>query len=271
MLKKFFVLVIMDLLVMSSQIATAEDYDWNQAPRIAGKADLARYIESERRKGQTEIHFILTNFKLSTNGETVEEELDGLLDEYINTFAMAPGVRLSGIRGTGQLILKITKEYPGTRVANAYLSSNTSKLTAEEKQIYHLAVSIVDEANKFSSEVEKARYIHDEICRIVKEYKSHTNEDAIGAILFKVTNCQGYADAFYMIGRMSGLNVSRIGGSLRKGVGHVWNTITFSNGKTYCVDVTLDDKYNTHDYFLAPFEVMKRYHSCEWELLPNLQ
>ncbi|MBR0061822.1 MAG: hypothetical protein IJP68_10135 [Selenomonadaceae bacterium] len=53
-------------------------------------------------------------------------------------------------------------ELPGTRVANAYLSGDKSKLTAEEQQLYNVAVGIVTEANKYSSEIEKERYIHDE-------------------------------------------------------------------------------------------------------------
>ena len=84
--------------------------------------------------------------------------------------------------------------------------------------------------------------------------------DAFAALVTGETNCQGYSDAFYMLGRMAGLNVRRIGGKF-KGEFHVWNTITFEDGKTYCVDVTQDDiKYadkNRYVFFNAPLEVVQ--------------
>lgn len=271
MLKRCLLAVIVALLVTmtSSQIATAEDYDWNSAPRISSKAQLAKYIEDGRRRGQNEIHFVLTNFKLSKDEEIAPKELRRLQDEYF-TFAIAPEAILIGVRGTGQLTYVIIKEYPGTRVANAYLSGDTSNLTMEEANLYNIAVEIVNEANKRSSEREKARYIHDEICKRVKDWKSRTNEDAIGALVIGITNCQGFTDAFYMLGRMCGLNVCRIEGSYQ-GETHVWNFITFSDDKSYCVDVT--NGFNTKsDYlFCATRERMEKTHSCDWEIIPNLQ
>lgn len=124
MIKKFLVAVILCLLVMSSQIVFAADVDWNSAPRIGSKAQLANYIEEGRRRGQTEFNFVLTNFKLSTDREIANKERDRLLNEYCYSFAFAPSVSLNGVMGTGQLTYRILKGYSGTRVANAYLSRN---------------------------------------------------------------------------------------------------------------------------------------------------
>ena len=56
------------------------------------------------------------------------------------------------------------------------------------------------------------------------------------------------------------------------GDGHVWNTITLSNGKSYCVDVTQDDDGNdSHKWFLTTYERMKAKYSCEWSVITNLQ
>jgi len=263
MLKKFFVAVIVTLLVTSAQIAAAEDFDWSKAPRIGNKAELARYIESERRKGNTKIRVILTN-GLKVNSSSYFGYLAPCLD--------IKGNFVNYIDGTVRVNYEL-KEYPGTRVANAYLSQNQHQawleLTNEEQKLYNIAVGIVDEANKRSSEMEKARYIHDEICRRVKRYENG-KETAKDVLIYGNANCEGYSDAFYMLGRMCGLKVGRIGGQADFG-DHAWNWITFADGKSYCVDVTLDDTNSSHEYFLATFEVMKRHHSCEWEIIPNLQ
>lgn len=267
MFKKFFVVVILSLLLMSSQIVAAEDVNWDSVPHFSNKAELATYIENGRRKGQTEFHFVFLGEKISNKAEF--DDFNFELAQYI---APAPNVHLELVRyGTGQFICKIRKDYPGTHIANAYLSGNTSDLTSEELELYNLAVSIVNEANKRSSEVEKARYIHDVICDSVNyENENERNKTALGVLIDHKAQCQGYSDAFYMLGVMSRLNVRRIGGKFDGGV-HVWNTITLSDGRTYCVDVTMDDGHHTDEWFLATFEVMKRHHTSEWEVITNLQ
>ena len=272
MLKRCLLAVIVALLVTSSQIAAAEDVDWNSAPKISSKSQLANYIEEGRRKGQTEFNFVITYVKLNN-----EDEFNTWLKEFNEYIIVVQHFNYNLVSfGTGRFIFKITNEYPGTHVANAYLSRNQHQawmnLTNEEQILYNIAVGIVDEANKRNSEVEKARYIHDEICKRVLEYKNENerNKTAIGALIDHKAQCQGYSDAFYMLGRMAGLNVRRISGKFGNGF-HVWNTITLSDGRTYCVDVTMDDGYNKDEWFLANYEVMKRHHSCEWEIIPNLQ
>ncbi len=273
MFKKFFVAVILGLLVMSSQIVSAADIDWNSAPRINSKAQLATYIEEGRLKGQTKFYFTFPSVKI--NNEQERKDFQGELVKYIAT---APSAKLDvdGGFGTGRYIYTIYQEYLGARVANAYLSRNQQQawmnLTPEEQKLYNIAVGIVYEANKRSSEIEKARYIHDFICDSVYEYKNENNrnETAIGALIDHYAQCGGYSDAFYMLGRMAGFKVRSVGGKFGDGW-HFWNTITLSDGRSYCIDVTMDDGYNTDEWFLANFEVMKRHHSCDWSVIPNLQ
>lgn len=268
MVRKLFVALLLGLLVISSSIAVAADIDWDSVPHFNNKAELANYIENGRRKGQTDFNFVFLGENISN-----QAEFDDFNFELVQYIAPAPNIHLELVRfGTGQFICNITKDFPGNHVANAYLSSDTSNLTMDEANLYNIAVGIVDEVNKRNSEVEKARYIHDEICRRVLEYKNENerNKTAMGALIDGHAQCQGYSDAFYMLGRMVGLNVRRIGGQFEGGW-HVWNTITLSNGKSYCVDVTMDDGYNTDEWFLANFEVMKRHHDCKWEVITNLQ
>jgi len=278
MIRKIFVVMIVGLLVISSQIASAEDYDWSQAKRVGTKAELARYIENERRNGNTTIRVILTN-ELKTSTEKFYNEFgDKAAKNFIN-IALVPHVDVDGTHftdGTVQMTCQIT-EYPGTRVANAYLSRNREQawmdLTNEEQKLYNIAVGIVDEANKRNSEVEKARYIHDEICRHVLSYKDENerNKTAIGALIDNYAQCQGFTDAFYMLGRMCGLNVCRINGTLQ-GEPHAWNFITFSDGKSYCIDVTNGFNTKTTYLFCATKERMEKVGWwCEWSIIPNLQ
>ncbi|MBQ3443446.1 MAG: hypothetical protein IJG33_09395 [Selenomonadaceae bacterium] len=269
-MKKIFTAVILAVFILSAQIAFAYDYDWNKAPRFGNKAEFARYVENGRRTGQKVFKFALANFKV--NSEAEHKAFARELYQYIATapyYLLEP--KFDGFP-IEKFTYTITQEYIGVRVANAYRSGDTSKLTAEEKKLYNIAVGIVYEANKRSSEVEKARYIHDVICDSVYEYKNENNRNgtAIGVLIDHYAQCGGYADAFYMLGRMAGLNVRRINGTFDGGW-HFWNTITLSDGRTYCVDVTMDDGYNTDEWFLANFEVMRRHHSCEWSIIPNLQ
>ena len=190
-MKKFFTAVILAVFILSAQIAFAADVDWNSAPRINSKAQLANYIENGRRKGQTEFNFVITYVKLNN-----EDEFNNWLKEFNEYIVVVQHYNYNRVGfGTVGFIFKITNEYPGTRVANAYLSRNKEQawmnLTAEEQKLYNIAVGIVDEAKKRNSEVEKARYIHDEICKRVLQYKNENERDktALGALIDGYAQC----------------------------------------------------------------------------------
>ena len=268
-MRKFFTAVILAVFILSAQIAAAAEIDWNSAPRINSKAQLANYIENGRRRGQIEFNFVLTYTKINN-----EEERLRFANELVNKIMIGVNIALHREEyGTGRVSFTIKKEYPGTNVANAYLSRNKEQawmnLTAEEQKLYNIAVGIIDEANKRNSEVEKARYIHKAICNRVESFENIDHATAINALVYKKTDCQGFADAFYMLGRMCSLNVVRINGKFQ-GEPHGWNFITFSDGRSYCVDVTYG--FNTKKPLkLWTFQAMKPYYSCEWSIIPNLQ
>ena len=146
-------------------------------------------------------------------------------------------------------------------------------LTNEEQKLYNIAVGIIDKANKRSSEVEKVRYIHEAICNRVESFELTEHATAINALVYKKTDCDGFAESFYMLGLMCGLNVREVYGTAKGKDGqwgeHAWNFITFSNGKSYCIDVT--NGFNVKKVDFWTFEAMKPYYSCEWSIIPNLQ
>lgn len=275
MIRKIFVAVIVAVFMLSSRIVCADiPIDWSKVQRVSSKSDLAKYIEASRQRGEDFLPVILTS------GLTIN------VHEFI-TLCPSSVVSQKVIANDGQnmrVIFQI-KDYPGTRVANAYLSGNVDWLSADEKQLYNAAVAVVNEANKRGNDLAKELYIYEYIMNHATYLTGDMNNQprfvtAMGVLLDGKANCQGYADAFYMLGRMCGLNVGRISGQAGGG-GHAWNTITFNDGKTYFVDATWDDSnikfggfrnYNSYIYFNAPIEIMQTTHAWDWSLAPaNLQ
>ena len=267
MLKKIFAAAILAVFVLSSQIAAAAiPANWSKVQRVNSKADLAKYIESVRKQGHENVSVVLTN------GLTISPR------EFIS-LCPSSTVSMQIVSNDGQNI--------GTRVANAYLNRNTSALSAEEKQLYNVAVRIVNEIKKVQKT--ESRVAMDIYYAIMSRASYLTGDmsnrprftTAVGALVDGKANCQGYSDAFYMLGRMCGLNVGRIGGTV-KGGAHQWNTITYNDGKTYFIDATWGDdnlsyanrniKLKSYVYFNAPIEIMQVTHSWDWSLAPtNLQ
>lgn len=275
MIRKIFAVMILAVFMLSSRIACADiPIDWDKVQRVSSKSDLAKYIESSRKNGDNVLPVILTN------GLTISVE------EFI-TLCPSSVVNQKVLSNDGRnmrVIFQI-KEYPGTRVANAYLSGKTDWLSAEERELYNAAVAIVNEANKRDNDIAKELYIYEYIMNHATYLTGDMNNQprfvtATGLLIDGKANCQGYTDAFYMLGRMCGLNVGRTSGQTN-GSGHAWNTITFNDGKTYFVDTTWDDSnikfggfrnYNSYIYFNASVEIMQATHSWDWSLAPdNLQ
>ena len=271
MFRKIFAVAVLMLFMLTAQIAFAEiPIDWSKVQRIGNKQELARYIESELRKGNTEVAVVLTN------GLTISAK------DLLVLCPTAFGVSQESVGGDGQNTFMRYKleEYPGTKVANAYISGSTFWLNADEKKLYDVAVGIVNKAKKeknfFAQEMEIYEQIMNRATYLTGDM-SHQPRfvSAIGALVDGKANCQGYTDAFYMLGRMMGWNVGKISGTT-KGGGHEWNWIEI-NGKIYFIDATRDDKtfegkLNGYIYFNASAEIMQVTHSWDWSSTPqNLQ
>ena len=178
--------------------------------------------------------------------------------------------------GDGTMIYELTN-YPGERVAYAHTHNDTSFLTDEERELYNVAVQIVNNAKNFSNDpMYLELYIHDAITDRATYYTENPQPryarflTASGALLDGKANCQGYADAFYMLATMCGLNVDKVCGiAARRGSGqeHMWNSVDFGSS-SYFVDVTFDDgvckfggeNLNSYVYFNAPTVIMDKTH-----------
>ena len=151
----------------------------------------------------------------------------------------------------------INSLYPGTAVMRAVRTGSTEGLSSREMEVWEAAARIA-EVSLSSDPLQTARAVHDWLCiNVVYADDDNTDEDdnAIGAILNGRANCDGYADAFYLIGSLAGLNVRyQHGDSYQQwsepkdySVTHLWNLLEIG-GEWRMVDVTWDDEPNGWSY-----------------------
>lgn len=280
-MKKFILTVTFILVAIIQNIVSAADLnsvDWNNAPRFGNKQDFINYIKNCEYNCKASVPVVFTN-GLFVN-----------VEEFVKFAQNCQYVNITWWKDNNGQPTKTLYEltfYPGTKVAYAYRTGDTSILSGEEWQLYNIAVGIVNEANQQPTTLLKELYLHDAITKRVKYYTRQTNEkaprhcNAIGALIDGRANCQGYSDAFYMLGTMGGFNVGKMSGISNNGKGnepHVWNTINLGGGNIYAVDVTWDDatfttsegEYNHYIYFNAPLEIMQTTHTWEAAYNPTI-
>ena len=158
---------------------------------------------------------------------------------YANYYAPDKLVTIAGIH-----------YYPGENILWAVKNQDTSRLTEEELAVLELAEQVVTQAQAESTTpYETELWLHDWLCARVdyespdmdirrNDYIQLRELTCVGAMLDGIANCQGYADSFYLLGNMAGLEVGRVLGDT--GGGHIWNTIRLDD-QLYIVDVTFDD------------------------------
>ena len=139
--------------------------------------------------------------------------------------------------------------YPGERILYALRTGDDTVLSEDDKQAMAVAQELVAEAEN-SDTMKTELYLYNWLCEHVKYDSPDMNVDidsyiklrqltCLGALLDGKANCQGYTDAFYLLGNMAGFDVRRITG-IGEGENHSWNGILL-DGKTYFVDVTFGD------------------------------
>ena len=257
----------------ATAVAISQQIDWNNVPHFDNYTALVNYLDDCKYNLQTTVPVVCVGF-VPNDGQVP-------ITRLMNDFDFTE------YGGDGQstcLLCEITN-YAGERVAYAYTHGDTSFLTADELQLYNLGVQIVNETKSLSTDpLYQEIHIHDEISGRADYYSDDYNgtkvmryQSALGALIDGQANCQGYTDAFYMLGTMCGFDVDKVVGYA--GGGHAWNTITFGD-KSYFVDVTWDDDYynfdgtkcNNYIYFNAPTSVMGADHSWSPYCVPqNMQ
>ena len=202
-----------------------------------------------------------SSFEIACTPELLDQLFSGsLLSGYtlFREFTSNCGVlSLSYARRSRSIILSDVRYYEGMRILHAHRTGRLSSLTERERQTLAAAQRIA--AGVQGSDLEKERQLHDLLCAQVTYYTSgvsslHQDHDcAIGALLNGRADCDGYADAFYLLGGLAGLEVRYQHGNTiprseaqsgaaagKKDVTHMWNVVRI-DGQWLMLDVTWDD------------------------------
>ena len=140
----------------------------------------------------------------------------------------------------------------GILLLHAYRTGTRSQLQDDDlKTAYDIAVSAV-RGLKGRTDEEKARELHDWLCRHVRYGSGKSGHPgAVSALKYGQCVCYGYADAYYLLCVMAGIPCVYQGGWIgekpthvtsweAEGASHAWNLIRIG-GKWSMVDVTWDD------------------------------
>ncbi len=169
--------------------------------------------------------------------------------------------------------------YPGFRIARAVEREDMSILNADERSTLTLARQMVEDARRHAqSPYEVLRQIHDRLVSHVT-YTDMISEDgwlagdtALGALLYGEADCDGYADAFVLLGELAGFEVGLQRGMADNGevnTRHIWNLLKIDD-LWYQVDVTWDDMDHPDDptmcyyrYFVIGSEMLRDSHAWD--------
>ncbi|MBR7041213.1 MAG: hypothetical protein IKI24_05155 [Clostridia bacterium] len=155
--------------------------------------------------------------------------------------------------GSRHRIEFVMEYYPGKKCAYAYASGNTDILSEDEKQLLDRALEIASAVD--GSGEEAIKQIHDHICDNVS-YRHGEHDDifwhsALGALLEGEAVCDGYADAFYLLCCLKGIEVTYVPGEALSAnerlnadpydnYNHMWNAVRLDE-KWYMIDVEFGD------------------------------
>ena len=142
------------------------------------------------------------------------------------------------------------QERPGRRIADAYLTGDTSRLSNDELLAYDMAVTMLETAQaKSETKLELEQAIHDMLVKHMEYYNGPADNDIygvprnwsiVGGLLDGKGNCQSYTDAFYALATMAGFQVGKQVVDVEAEGDHICNTILLAD-QWYIVDVTFDD------------------------------
>ena len=138
--------------------------------------------------------------------------------------------------------------YPGMRIYHAVDVGDAADLTDDELAAAQIACDVAAEALEQSEDTFNLMlYLHNWLCENVTYEAMPEDYDemprvcgAVGALVDGRANCQGYADAFRLLGLLCGLEVRKQEGFDSDGGGHDWNVVCIE-GDWFIVDVTWDD------------------------------
>ncbi len=159
---------------------------------------------------------------------------------------------LGEVEADGKTLTIRPVAYPGVRIVAAWKADRLDSLSEEERRTYEKAQGVVQQAKaKTENALELEAFLHNWLCQNVTY--DNTNAGlltgggtlqpewtATSALLKGKANCQGFSDAFYLLGQLAGFEVRFQYGTVG-GEAHCWNAIKLDDAQWYYVDVTYDN------------------------------
>ena len=178
-------------------------------------------------------------------------------------------------RNGGTLRITGLELYAGRRIADAVRGGATGRLNSREQAALSAAMQIAGSVS--GTPLEQERQLHDWLCRHVTYTRNDgpygENDNAIGALLNGQADCDGYADAFYLLCTLAGIPCRHVHGVATDTDGtrgnHMWNAVRL-DGKWTMVDVTWDDRAEAPSYLYFNVGARRLAWDHEWraQVLP---
>ena len=198
-----------------------------------------------RQQGELRAEKIALTLSPAAQAGRSEDELCDLVFDALSVCSDVALYTLRGRDGSLRLTLKELKYRDGVRMLDAHESGDASLLSDEERRCLAYAEALAaDICREADDPLQRELMIHDYLC----DHIAYADDEGDGywrlltacsGLLDGRGNCQAYADAFYLLGRLAGLDVDFVAG-LCEGEGHLWNSLRL-NGCLVMVDVTYDD------------------------------
>jgi len=212
------------------------------APRISTRGELVEAMKQLIKAGGTQIDNIaLTESEINTVVEDFGYYYDSYTTSYLN------------ISGPYDISFVLS---PSRRAWKAWRDGGEAGLDAEAGRLLDRARAAVSGViSPGMTDYDKELALHDYIinhCEYMIDVENRHTGDARGFFDYGMCQCAGYADTFWLLGTMAGLEVEIINGDALKldpelaarfhieTNGHAWNLVKL-NGLWYGLDVTWDD------------------------------
>ena len=239
-MRKLCVLLVF-LLLLGCALADGSTFD--------DMTDACRFVRQEARCGAAEIILTLTDHAIANRSNAAIRDILTDVLEYCESYEIGFADSRKGLEITITCVPR-----PGLKMLHAWETGDRSSLTAEESACLDNALAIAEECRtgkQSALEIELAvyqticrrvTYAHDAVAQGMGTAGYLRASTCLGALIDGKAQCQGYAEAFWLLGTLSGLDVETQygwggGGAAGK---HAWNTIRLGD-HTYMVDVCWGD------------------------------
>lgn len=279
-MKRLITLVLCAVLLMPMLSRAADAVAWKSetpAPVQETAQDALEYVRSRVAAGDTDIDLRCTDalyhYLLGSSSDSAQtgQGNQPLLDLTANAGIYRVGLFL--FPDTRCITIHAEQLYPGTQILLHKGSSTLFPLSAREQALMEAADKLTAQCLA-ETQTQTARNIHDTICRLVtyESLEGETeNDTAIGALLNGRADCDGYADAFFLMANLAGLDARYQRGTcnttgyqalINNNSAHMWNVVNIDD-TWRMVDVTFDDEAGGFGtvWFNAGADLAGRMHS----------